>query len=80
MCYWNWKRYGRPVLKCNALSSCVDDRNKILVQAVEVTRGTHLTAQKEAVQGMDVWKRMTVDPVEEEQVEEISDEEMDIDG
>lgn len=49
-------------------------RNKILVNAVEVAKGSHLTAQKKAVEGMDVWRRLNDERVE------ISEGEMDIDG
>jgi hypothetical protein len=49
----------------------------MLVKAVEVARGSHVAAQKKAIDGADVWKRM-IDELEEP-VEEISDEEMDID-
>jgi hypothetical protein len=52
----------------------VDFRNKILVKAVDVAKGSHLTAQQKAVGGMDVWKRLNDENVE------ISDEEMDVDG
>ena len=41
---------------------------------MEVTRGSHLAAQKKAVDGMDVWKRLAEEPIEEQT------EEMDIDG
>jgi len=40
---------------------------------VEVARGGHLTAQKKAMEGMGVWKRLNDERVE------ISEEEMDID-
>ena len=45
------------------------------MQSVEVARGPHLTQQKKAVAGMDVWKRLVV-----ERVEDVEDEEMDVDG
>ena len=41
---------------------------------MELAKGSHLTAQKKAVEGMDVWKRLN------DEREEISEEEMDIDG
>jgi hypothetical protein len=40
---------------------------------VEVAKGSHLTAQKKAIDGMDVWKRLVEEPIEE------ALEEMDID-
>jgi hypothetical protein len=44
------------------------------VKAVDVAKGSHLTAQQKAVGGMDVWKRLNDENVE------ISEEEMDVDG
>ena len=49
-------------------------RNKILVKAVDVAKGGHLTAQKKAIDGMDVWKRLAEEPIDE------APEEMDIDS
>jgi hypothetical protein len=40
---------------------------------VEVAKGSHLTAQKKAIDGMDVWKRLAEEAIEE------ALEEMDID-
>lgn len=57
------------------LSFIVDFRNKVLVKAVEVARGSHLTVQKKAVRGMDVWKRLN-----DERAEISEEEEMDVDG
>src|SRR2546430_7481140 len=51
-----------------------DDRNKLLVQSVEVARGPHILDQKKAVAGVEVWKRVV-----EERVD-VVDEEMDVDG
>jgi hypothetical protein len=44
------------------------------VKTVELAKGSHMTAQKKAVAGMDVWRRLNDENVE------ILDEEMDIDG
>jgi hypothetical protein len=41
---------------------------------VEVAKGSHLTAQKKAIDGMDVWKRLAEEPIDE------APEEMDIDS
>ena len=43
------------------------------MQTVEIARGPHLTEQKKAVAGMDVWKRVVDEQVEEEE------DEMDVD-
>ena len=48
-------------------------RNKLLVKTIELAKGSHLTAQKKALEAMDVWKRLNDEKVE------ISDEEMDVD-
>lgn len=71
----SWKRYCRLAIRCNIpFCMLLTLRNKLLVKAVEVARGSHLTAQKKAVEGMDVWKRLNDERVE------ISEEGMDIDG
>jgi hypothetical protein len=43
------------------------------VKTVELARGSHSTAQKRAVEGMEVWKRLNEEPLQ------ISEDEMDID-
>jgi hypothetical protein len=44
------------------------------VKVVEVVHGSHKVAQKKALEGMDVWKRLNDERVQG------SDEEMDVDG
>jgi len=74
---WNWKRFYRRVFRCKpSIIYCVDCRNKILVQAVELAKGPHTAEQKKALEGMNVWKRV-ID--ENKEMEPISDDEMEID-